>query len=257
MKFFKPIYKLYEFNLIKEVRKFPPPKHVAFIMDGNRRFAKRLGLPPYVGHVFGSKKAEEVLKWCLELKIKTVTAYAFSTENFKRSEEEKKNLFKLIERQLKKLIEDKRIHKNRVRVKIVGKRELLPDRIKRIAEKLEEVTFSYERHLLNIAIAYGGRQEILDAVRSVLKMIKSGIIKTEDINSRLIEQFLYSDNGYESVDILIRTGGEQRLSNFLPWQTANCLAYFCDVYWPEFRKIDFLRAVRMWQRRVFGQHIYK
>lgn len=257
MNILKPVYKIYEARLLKEVRKFPPPKHVAFIMDGNRRFAKKLGLPPHIGHVFGSRKAEEVLNWCFELKIKTVTAYAFSTENFRRSEEEKKNLFKLMEKHLKRLIEDKRIHRNRVRVKIVGKTELLPENVQRVIDRLEKVTEDYNNYLLNIAIAYGGRQEIIDAVRSVLEMVRDGIVKPEDINSKLIERFLYSDNGYEAVDILIRTGGEQRLSNFLPWQTTNCLAYFCDVYWPEFRKIDFLRAVRMWQRRVFGQHIYK
>ncbi len=250
-----PVYKLYELKLLREVKSYPPPRHVAFIMDGNRRFAKRLGLPPHMGHVFGSRKAEEVLKWCLELKIKTVTAYAFSTENFRRSEEEKRNLFKLMEKQLRRLIEDKRIHKNRVRVRVVGKKELLPEKVQRVVEELERVTESYGKHFLNIAIAYGGRQEIMDAVKRVLKMVENGVVKPDDIDYGLIERFLYSDNGYESVDILIRTGGEQRLSNFLPWQTANSLVYFCDVCWPEFRKIDFLRAVRMWQRRVFGQHL--
>ncbi len=247
------IHKIYELKLLKEVKRFPPPKHVAFIMDGNRRYAKKRGLPVYIGHFFGSKKAEEVLKWCLELKIKTVTAYAFSTENFRRSEEEKINLFKLIEKELRKLIEDKRIHKNRVRVRIVGKRELLPENVRRVVHELEEATKDYDRYNLNIALAYGGRQELVDAIRCVLKLVEDGKIKPESIDHSTIERFLYSDNGYESVDILIRTGGEQRLSNFLPWQTTNCLAYFCDVYWPEFRKIDFLRAVRMWQRRVFGR----
>ena len=247
------IHRIYELKLLKEVKKFPPPKHVAFIMDGNRRYAKKRGLPVYIGHFFGSKKAEEVLKWCLELKIKTVTAYAFSTENFRRSEEEKINLFKLIEKELRKLIEDKRIHKNRVRVRVVGKRELLPENVRRVVHELEEATKDYDRYNLNIALAYGGRQELVDAIRCVLKLVEDGKIKPESIDHSTIERFLYSDNGYESVDILIRTGGEQRLSNFLPWQTTNCLAYFCDVYWPEFRKIDFLRAVRMWQRRVFGR----
>ncbi len=247
------IHRIYELKLLKEVKKFPPPKHVAFIMDGNRRYAKKRGLPAYVGHFFGSRKAEEVLKWCLELKIKTVTAYAFSTENFRRSEEEKINLFKLMESELRRLMEDKRIHKNRVRVRIVGKRELLPENVRRVVHELEEATKDYDRYNLNIALAYGGRQELVDAIRCVLKLVEDGKIKPESIDHSTIERFLYSDNGYESVDILIRTGGEQRLSNFLPWQTTNCLAYFCDVYWPEFRKIDFLRAVRMWQRRVFGK----
>ncbi|ADB57557.1 polyprenyl diphosphate synthase [Archaeoglobus profundus] len=249
----KAIYKLYEIKLLKEVKKFPPPKHVAFIMDGNRRYAKKKGLPSYMGHFFGSRKAEEVLKWCLELKIKTVTAYAFSTENFRRSEEEKINLFKLMERELRRLMEDRRIHKNKVRVRIVGKRELLPENVQKVVDDLERATRDYDRYNLNIALAYGGRQELVDAIRCVLRLVEGGKIRPEEIDRHLIERFLYSDNGYESVDILIRTGGEQRLSNFLPWQTTNCLAYFSDVFWPEFRKIDFLRAIRMWQRRVFAK----
>jgi len=246
------IYKLYELKLLKEVKRYPMPKHVAIIMDGNRRFAKRRGLPPYMGHFFGSKKAEKVLDWCLELGIKNVTTYAFSTENFKRSEEEKKNLFKLMERELKRLLTDKRIHKNRVRVKIVGRKDLLPENVQSIAEELENATRHYDKYNLNIALAYGGRQELIDAIRDILKAVKEGILKTEEITKELVERYLYSDNGYESVDLLIRTGGEQRLSNFLPWQTANSVAYFCDVCWPEFRKIDFLRAIRTWQRRVFS-----
>jgi len=249
------IHKIYEIKLLREVKRFPPPRHVAFIMDGNRRFAKRRGLPPHVGHVFGSKKAEKVLEWCLDIGVKIVTTYAFSTENFRRSEEEKRSLFRLINRELKKLIGDRRIHKNRVRVKVVGRKDLLPRDLQGVIEELEEVTQSYDKHHLNIAIAYGGRQELIDAVREILKLVRCGRIHLDEIDHRLVERFLYSDNGYESVDLLIRTGGEQRLSNFLPWQTANCLAYFCDVCWPEFRKIDFLRAVRMWQRRVFGNKV--
>jgi len=246
------IYKLYELKLLKDVKRYPMPRHVAIIMDGNRRFAKRRGLPPYMGHFFGSKKAEKVLEWCLELGIKNVTTYAFSTENFRRSEEEKKNLFKLMERELKRLLTDKRIHKNRVRVRIVGRKDLLPENVQNIAEELENATRHYDRYNLNIALAYGGRQELIDAIRDILKAVKEGILKVEDITKELVERYLYSDNGYESVDLLIRTGGEQRLSNFLPWQTANSVAYFCDVCWPEFRKIDFLRAIRTWQRRVFS-----
>ena len=246
------IYKLYELKLLKEVKRYPMPRHVAIIMDGNRRFAKRRGLPPYMGHFFGSKKAEKVLEWCLELGIKNVTTYAFSPENFRRSEEEKKNLFKLMERELKRLLTDKRIHKNRVRVRIVGRKDLLPESVQRVIEELENATRHYDKYNLNIALAYGGRQELIDAIRDILKAVKEGILKVEEITKELVERYLYSDNGYESVDLLIRTGGEQRLSNFLPWQTANSVAYFCDVCWPEFRKIDFLRAIRTWQRRVFS-----
>jgi len=247
------VYKIYELKLLREVKSRPLPNHIAIIMDGNRRFARRLGLPPYVGHMFGSDKAEEVLEWCLELGIKNLTIYAFSTENFKRSREEKENLFRLMEDRLRRLARDRRIHENRVRVKVVGRRELLPGYVVRAIEEVEEATKEYGNYRLNIAIAYGGRPEITDAIREILAKVKRGEMRADDIDQRTIEEHLYSnDCDYSSVDLLIRTGGEQRLSNFLPWQSANSVAYFCDVYWPEFRKIDLLRAIRTWQIRRFG-----
>ncbi len=254
----KIIYKIYEIKLLKEVKAKPIPNHIAIIMDGNRRFARKRGLPPYFGHMFGTKKAEQVLEWCLELGVKNLTTYAFSTENFKRSDDEKRHLFSLIEDRLRKLARDKRIHKNRVRVRIVGKRELLPENVLNAIEEVEDATKHYNNYRLNIAIAYGGRQELIDAIKEILRKIKRGILKIEDITHKTIEEHLYSPDGdYASVDLLIRTGGEQRLSNFLPWQSANCIAYFCDVYWPEFRKIDLLRAIRTWQVRRFGGQKYK
>ena len=251
------IYKIYELKLLKEVKSKPVPNHVAIIMDGNRRFARRRGLPPYLGHVFGSKKAEQVLEWCLELGIKNLTTYAFSTENFERSREEREHLFNLIADRLRKLANDRRIHKNKVRVRVVGRKELLPENVLKAVEEVEERTKGYDSYRLNIAIAYGGRQELIDAIREILRKVKRGVLKVEEITHKTIEEHLYSDGGYENVDLLIRTGGEQRLSNFLPWQSANSVAYFCDVYWPEFRKIDLLRAIRSWQIRRFGHQSYK
>ncbi len=252
------IRKLYEIRLLREVRSRPLPKHIAIIMDGNRRYAKRRGLPPHIGHVFGSRKAEKVLEWCLELGIKNLTMYAFSTENFRRSEKERTHLFNLIADRLRKLANDRRIHKNRVKVRIVGKRELLPENVLRAVKEVEERTRGYDSYRLNIAIAYGGRQELIDAIREILRKVKCGVLKVEEITQRTIEEHLYSPDGdYAKVDLLIRTGGEQRLSNFLPWQSANSVAYFCDVYWPEFRKIDLLRAIRSWQIRRFGHQSYK
>ncbi len=254
----KIIYKIYEIKLLREVRSKPIPNHIAIIMDGNRRYARRRGLPPYIGHMFGSQKAEHVLEWCLELGVKNLTTYTFSTENFRRNEEEKRHLFSLIEDRLRKLAKDARIHKNRVRVRIVGKKELLPENVLKAIDEVEEATKHYNNYRLNIAIAYGGRQELMDAIREILRKVKRGILKIEDITHKTIEEHLYSPDGdYASVDLLIRTGGEQRLSNFLPWQSVNCVAYFCDVYWPEFRKIDLLRAIRMWQIRRFGSQKYK
>ncbi len=243
------IRKLYELKLLREVKRGRIPRHVAIIMDGNRRYAREKGLSPQMGHVFGSKKAEEVLEWCWELGIKMLTLYAFSTENFKRGEEEKRNIFSLLERELKRLKSDKRTYEREVRVRVVGRRELLPDRLRKIIKEVEEATKHHARHFLNVAVAYGGRQEIVDAARKVLRKVKGGMLRPSQIDERVLEEHLYCDGDYVKVDLIIRTGGEQRLSNFLPWQAVKSVAYFCDVYWPEFRKIDLLRAIRAWQRR--------
>ena len=246
------IYRLYEWRLEKEIKAGAIPEHVAIIMDGNRRYAKKLGKPSYIGHWIGSKTAEKVLTWCLQLKIPTVTVYALSTENMNRSEEERRHLFKLIEMKLEELIKDTTIHENKIRVKIIGDLSRLPPGIRERAREVEEITKDYSRHMLNIAIGYGGRQEILYAVKKIAKDFVEGKIKIDDITPETVEKYLYTDSpSYSKVDLLIRTGGEQRLSNFLPWQTngGESVVYFCDIYWPEFRKIDLLRAIREFQKQ--------
>ena len=247
-----PIAKIYERMLEKEVRSRKMPEHVAIIMDGNRRFARRRRLPPNVGHVFGTRKAEDVLNWCWELGIRNVTVYAFSTENFNRSEEEKRNIFSLVAREFERLAKDRRIHRNEVRVRVVGRRELLPEYVRRAIKVVEDATRNYGRFRLNVALAYGGRQEILDAVRAILRDVRDGKLKSGEISEKVVERYLYGDGRYSRVDLLIRTGGEQRLSNFLTWQTPDSVACFLDVYWPEFRKIDLLRAIRLWQSKTSG-----
>lgn len=244
------IRKIYERKLARQVKKREMPKHVAIIMDGNRRFARRRGLPPKLGHIFGSRKAEEVLEWCWELGIKNVTVYAFSTENFKRSEEEKKNIFNIVEKELRRLSTDPRTHKRGIRVKVVGRIDLLPKNVTDAIENVERITRNYTNFNLNIALAYGGRQELIDAVREIVTKVKRGELKSSEINSSLIEKHLYGDGDYSEVDLVIRTGGELRLSNFLTWQTASSVAYFCDIFWPQFRKIDLLRAIRTWQNML-------
>ncbi|HID42863.1 MAG TPA: di-trans,poly-cis-decaprenylcistransferase [Archaeoglobaceae archaeon] len=244
------IHKIYERRLTKQVKKREIPRHVAIIMDGNRRFARRRGLPPKLGHIFGSRKAEEVLEWCWELGIRNVTIYAFSTENFKRSEEEKQNIFNVVEKELRRLSTDSRTHKKGVRVKVVGRIDLLPENVTDAIENVERVTEKYSNFNLNIALAYGGRQELIDAVREIVSKVKRGEIKSDEIDSSLIEKHLYGEGDYSEVDLVIRTGGELRLSNFLTWQTASSVAYFCDIFWPQFRKIDLLRAIRTWQNML-------
>lgn len=246
----KLIYKLYENRLLRTVSKGEIPKHIAIIMDGNRRFARKKGLAEFMGHEFGSKKAEEVLEWCWELGVKMLTLYAFSTENFKRSEAEKRNIFQIFERELNRLLNDKKTYERRVKVKIVGRKELLPEKIQKLILEVEKATERHDKCYLNVAVAYGGRQELIDATKKIVERVQRGELMPEEIDERIVNESLYNNHElYSKVDIVIRSGGEQRLSNFLPWQTANSVAYFCDIYWPEFRKIDLLRAIREWQRR--------
>lgn len=246
----KPIYKIYERRLLRTVLSDKIPEHIAIIMDGNRRFARKKGMVELMGHEFGSKKAEEVLEWCWELGVKMLTLYAFSTENFKRSELEKKNIFQIFERELRRILTDKKTYERQVKVKIVGKKDLLPNNLQKLIEEVENATERHGKCFLNIAVAYGGRQELIDAARKIVDRVKRGELMVEEINENVVNESLYNSHElYAKVDIVIRSGGEQRLSNFLTWQTANSVAYFCDVYWPEFRKIDLLRAIREWQRR--------
>jgi len=241
------IERIYEKKLVQEIKGLKKPGHIAIIMDGNRRFARRRGLPTKVGHIFGSRKAEQVLDWCWDLGISNVTIYAFSTENFKRDDEEKRNIFTVVEKELRRLAYDKRTHKRGVRVKVVGKIDLLPDNVKDAINEVENATGNYSNFYLHIALAYGGRQELIDAIKEIVTLVKNGEISSEEIDSKMIESHLYGEGNYSEVDLVIRTGGELRLSNFLTWQTASSVAYFCDVFWPQFRKIDLLRAIRTWQ----------
>ncbi|WP_297499471.1 polyprenyl diphosphate synthase [Thermococcus sp.] len=245
---FKPVYDIYERYLLEKVKSGEIPRHVAIIMDGNRRWARRIEKPPWYGHLFGSKKLEEILEWCMELGIRTLTVYAFSTENFHRRKEEVEALMKLFEEKFKEVVRDERIHRHGVRVNIIGRKELLPENVRKAAEEAERATRKYTNYTLNIALAYGGRSEIADAVREIVKDVLAGKIKPEDIDEELIKGYLYYPN-MPDPDIVIRTGGEVRISNFLLYQIAYSELFFVDVYFPEFRKIDFLRIIREFQRR--------
>ncbi len=243
-----PVYKLYEWLLEREVRSKPLPQHIAVIMDGNRRLARKLGSPPWVGHRLGARKLEEFLEWCVQLGIKTVTTYAFSTENFSRPKEEVERLFDIFEEYFYKVAEDERIHKNRVKIKAIGKVERFPERVRKAIAYAEERTKHYDNLLLNVAVAYGGRQEIVDAFRKMAEKIERGEMSSSEISEATIAQHLYT-NGTPDPDLIIRTSGEERISGFLLWQSAYAELYFCETYWPEFRKIDFLRALRTYQQR--------
>jgi len=227
-----------DLKLVEQIKQYPVPKHVAIIMDGNRRFAESLGLDPKTGHLFGRDKIEEVLEWCFELKIKNLTVYAFSTENFQRSTEEVKTLMDLCKKELEKASEDSRIHKNKVRIRVIGHLETLPKDISEAAKHLMEKTKHYDKYSFNIALAYGGREEILHAIQKIAKDVKEDKLKIEEIKEQIISKYLYT-NGIPDPDIILRTSGEERISNFLLWQLAYSELYFSDVYWPAFQKRDF------------------
>jgi len=243
-----PLYRAYEWFLERKVRQGKLPEHIGVIMDGNRRLARKLGAKPWTGHRLGARKLEEFLEWCIQLGIKTVTTYAFSTENFSRPREEVERLFDIFEEYFYKIASDDRIHRNRVRIKAIGKVERFPERVRRAIRHAEMRTKEYDNLLLNVAVAYGGRQEIVDAFRKMGEKIERGEMRATDITEEEVSRHLYT-TGIPDPDLIIRTSGEERISGFLLWQSAYSELYFCESYWPGFRKIDFLRALRTYQQR--------
>ncbi len=244
----KPVYTLYQYILEKHVKTEKIPEHIAIIMDGNRRLAKTMGKPPWFGHRLGAKRLEDVIEWCIRLGVKSITAYAFSIENFSRSEKEINYLFDLFEEYFYKVAEDERIRKDGVKVKAIGRLEKFPDRVLKAVRYAEEKTKNNRNLLLNIAMAYGGRQELVDAIKKIAVKVKAGEVEIENIDEKLVSGHLYT-NGVKDPDLIIRTSGEERISDFLLWQSAYSELYFCETFWPSFRKIDFLRAIRTYQQR--------
>lgn len=246
------LYGGYEKLLASEIRGKPIPSHVAIIMDGNRRFAIKHGLSQYYGHLKGADSTEKVLDWSFDLGIKQLTVYAFSTENFNRDDDEKNSLFDLIGLKFDKICSDERTHRRRMRVRVIGNIDILPPSLQSAARRAQDMTKNYDGVYLNVALAYGGRQELVDATRAMARKIKSGMLSIEDINEHTFSKNMYPSTGsVPGVDLIIRTGGNERISNFLPWQANGneCAAYFCAPYWPEFRRIDLLRAIRTYQTR--------
>ncbi|MGQ9780973.1 MAG: polyprenyl diphosphate synthase [Nitrososphaeria archaeon] len=244
------VYRAYEYWLNKQIRNKPIPSHVGIILDGNRRWAELKGLPATAGHDVGAKVAQDLLGWAEDLGIKTLTLYVLSTENLNRKPEEVSHLLSLAEDYLKRMKENSELSERRVRIKFMGNKALLPERIQKIMEEIEKSTSHYDSFFLNLAIAYGGRQEIVDMVRSIANDVKDSKIKVEEINQQMIRKYLYTSHlPNPEPDIVIRTSGEERLSGFLLWQSAYSELIFFDVYWPDFRKIDLMRAVRIYQSR--------
>ena len=244
------LYRLYSKKLEKEILNGSMPNHIAIILDGNRRWAKRNLSITKTGHFRGADAVENLLDWCEEFDIKIITLYALSAENLNRKDKELEYLFDLIKIRLEKLYNDPRIHRNKMRVKAIGKIELLPDSIKDVLKRLDDVTKNYDEHFLNIALAYGGQDELVDAVKKIVVKISEGSLTVDDINKKEIESNLYTSHlPQSSPDMILRTSGERRLSGFLLWQSAYSELIFMDIFWPGFRKIDLMRAIRTFQKR--------
>ncbi|EQB73877.1 MAG: hypothetical protein AMDU4_FER2C00039G0088 [Ferroplasma sp. Type II] len=239
---------VYEQALMEEIKKNNVPLHLGIITDGNRRYAREVGLSTNEGHVRGKDKLEEVLDWAMEVGIKIVTVYGFSTENFKRDTEEVRFLFNLINDSLRGLLTDDRIYKNEIKVRIIGDFKGLPQYLIQTINDVEKSTARFSKFKFNLAIGYGGRQEIINAVRNIASDVVAGNIKIDDINEKLFRNYLY-DNTLTDPDLILRTSGEERISNFLLWQSAYSELYFSDVNWPDLKKIDFLRAIYSYQSR--------
>ena len=240
---------LYDRLLSRQVRRDRLPTHVAIVMDGNRRFALSSGLRNEQGHRMGKEKVRQVMRWCRDMGIKYLTVYALSLENLtSRSPGELDTLFDLYESGFLELCDDREIHRDRVRCKAVGQIRLLPARVISAIDAAEKATKDYDSLVFTVCLAYGARQELVDAIKGILSDHRDGKIDLDSVSEDLVSQYLYT-NDIPDPDLVIRTSGEERVSNFLLWQMAYAELFFIDVHWPAFRKRDFLRAVRTYQGR--------
>jgi short-chain Z-isoprenyl diphosphate synthase len=244
---------LYERRLLRQVQVGARPRHVGLILDGNRRYGQRRGLTdPHEIYAAGAEKLDDLLEWCAELGIPAITLWVFSTDNRSRPAWEVAGILAALESKLRLLAADPQIHRQRVRVRAVGRLELLPASTLAAVGAAEAATAGYDGMFLTIAAAYGGQEEIADAVRALLIAERDRGRNFEDILAGLtpeaIQRHLYAAD-LPDPDLIIRTSGEIRLSGFLLWQSVHSEFYFTDAYWPAFRKIDFLRAVRAFQQR--------
>jgi len=222
------------------------PDHVAIIMDGNGRWARERMMPRYYGHRAGVKSLKQIVKYAGDIGIRMLTVYAFSTENLKRPAQEVKSLMQLMEQVFS--VELDELAANGVRVRIIGDRGTVSPKQQRIWEIAEERTKDNDRLLLNVAFNYGGRMEIVSAARAIAEAVVLGRLKPQDITEELFTQYLYT-KGLDDPDLIIRTGGELRISNFLLWQGAYSEWYFTDTLWPDFGIEEFEKALASFRQR--------
>ena len=230
----------------KEIDKNNLPKHLAIIMDGNGRWAKKQGMLRAFGHEKGTKSVKETVENCARLGIEFLTLYAFSTENWNRPKLEVDTLMKLLISALKK--ELKTLQNNNIKLNAIGNLDSLPAGVKKELLEVIEKTKNNTRMTLTLALSYGARDEIINAVKIISEKVKNNIISTDAIDESIINQHLYTHN-LPDVDLVIRTSGEHRISNFLLWQIAYAEFYFTDVLWPDFRENDLYEAIISYQKR--------
>jgi len=244
----RPLDRAYERLLRRELSE--TPSHVAVIQDGNRRYADRRGGDAQDGHRAGAETTEAVLRWCDELGIDELTLYAFSTENFDRPAAEREHIFDLVAEKFREFADADRVHEAGVRIRAIGEIDRLPERVRDAIDYADRRTRGYDSLHLNVALAYGGRAELLTAAREIADDVASGTLDPGDVDVETVEGALY-DGPTRDVDLILRTGGDERTSNFLPWQANGneAAVFFCAPYWPEFRKIDFLRGLRTYGNR--------
>ena len=228
------------------------PRHLGIVLDGNRRFAKRLMLKPWKGHEWGTKKIESLLEWCQSFDIRELTLYSFSIQNFNRPKEEFDYLMNIFRDAFRNSLEDPRIEKNGIRINIIGRIHMFPKDLQDLMNRIMEKTRHHDKHIINFAMAYGGREEVIDAVKKLAEKIKSGELDICQINEEAFKENLYLDS---DPDLIIRTGGERRTSNFLMWQSNYSEWIFLEKMWPEFEKEDLVECLQEYSRRIrrFGR----
>ena len=222
------------------------PKHLGIILDGNRRFAKRLMLKPFKGHEWGAKKIQELFEWCKEYNIKELTLYAFSIENFDRPKLEFDFLMDLFEKEFKKVKHDDKIYDEKIKINFIGRIDMFPEKVKKQMRDLMASTKSHDKFIVNFAMAYGGRAEIIDATKKIAKQIKEGKLNIDQINEEVFTKNVYLES---EPDLIIRTS-ERRLSGFLLWQGSYAeIQFLPEVLWPEFSKENFAKCLEDYANR--------
>lgn len=229
-----------------EKMNMPVPRHIAIIMDGNGRWAKKRGLPRTAGHAAGAEAFRRTANYCREIGVKYLTVYAFSTENWKRSEEEVSGIMKLMEKYLKEVIRD--MEKLRIRVRAFGDLSRLSPHLQELCHNAEEASSIYDDVQVNICVNYGGRDELVKAAKAFAQDVQAGKVKAEDLTESMLDNYLYSA-GVPDPELIIRPSGEMRTSNFLLWQSAYSEYVFLNVMWPDFKESDLDEAIAEYHRR--------